>query len=100
MAHEGEDHTKEKREYLQLIIPLFEDMNQNIVVMSQHITKGFELMASQMQSKRITGNSGSSKLAEKKTMGENIFSQKRPHNRPHELRSTLRPTAPKFLTPK
>ena len=24
MGHEGEDHTKEKMEYLQLIIPLFE----------------------------------------------------------------------------
>ena len=24
MAHEGEDHTKEKMEYLKLIIPLFE----------------------------------------------------------------------------
>ena len=41
MAHEGEDHTKEKIEYLQIIRPLFEEMNQNIVFMSQHITKIF-----------------------------------------------------------
>ena len=26
MAHEGEDHTKEKMEHLQLIRPLFEEM--------------------------------------------------------------------------
>ena len=63
MAHEGEDHTKEKMEYIQIIIPLFEEMNQNIVVMSQQITKGFELMANQMGSKGITRDSGSSKSA-------------------------------------
>ena len=33
-------------------------------------------------------------------MGENIFSQKRPHNRPHELHRIPRPTAPKCFTPK
>ena len=54
MAHEREDHTKEKMEYLQLIIPFFEEMNQNIIFMYQHIEKGFELMASQMGSKGIT----------------------------------------------
>ena len=100
MAHEGEDHTKEKMEYLQLIRPLFEEMNQNIVVMSQQITKGFELMASQMGSKGITRDSGGSKLVENKTMGEHIFSQTRPHNRTHELYITPRPTTPKFITPK
>ena len=68
--------------------------------MSQQITKGFELMASQMGSKGITRDSGSSKSAEKKTMGEHIFSQTRTHNRPHELQSTPRPTTYKFLTPK
>ena len=57
-------------------------------------------MASQMGSKGITRDSGSSKSAEKKTMGEHIFSQTRPHNRPHELQSTPKPTAPKFITPK
>ena len=57
-------------------------------------------MASKMGSKGITGDSGSSKSVEKKTMGEHIFSKKRPHNRPHELQSTPRPTAPKFITPK
>ena len=74
MAHEGEDQNKEKMEYIQLIRPLFEEMNQNIVVMSQQITKGFELMASQMGSKGIIGDSGSSQSTEKKTMGEKIFS--------------------------
>ena len=57
-------------------------------------------MAGKMGSKGIMGDSGSSKSAEKKTMGENIFSQTRPHNRPHELQSTPRPNAPKSLTPK
>ena len=75
-------------------------MNQNIVVMSQQITKGFELMASQMGSKGITGDSGSSKSAEKKTMGEHIFSETRTHNRPNELHITPRPNAPEFLIPK
>ena len=42
-------------------------------------------MAYQMGSKGIMGDSGSSKSAEKKTMGEKIFSKTRPHNRPHEL---------------
>ena len=57
-------------------------------------------MASQMGSKGIIGDSGSSQLAEKKTMGEHIFSRIGPHNRPHEFQSTPRPTAPKFLIPK
>jgi len=49
-------------------------MTQHMVDMTQHITKGFELMASQMGSKGIIGDSGSSQSAEKKTMGEHIFS--------------------------
>ena len=53
-----------------------------------------------MRSKGITGDSCSSKSAEKKTMDEHIFSQTRPHNRPHELKSTPIMTAPKFITPK
>ena len=100
MAHEGEDHNKEKMEYLQIIRNLFEEMNQNIVFMSQQMTKGFELLASQMGSKGITWDSGSSILEEKKTMGEHIFSQKIPHNRTHELHITKIPNTPKFLTPK
>ena len=49
-------------------------MNQNMVDMTQRTRKGFELMASQMVSKGIIGDSGSSQSAEKKTMGEHIFS--------------------------
>ena len=37
MAQEGEDHTKEKMEYIQIIRPLFEEMNKNILFMSQQI---------------------------------------------------------------
>ena len=68
--------------------------------MSQQITKRFELMASQMGSKGITRDSGSSKSTEKKTMGEHIFSQTRPHNRPNELHIKPRPNADKFINPK
>ena len=57
-------------------------------------------MASLMGSKGITGDSGSSKLAKKKTMGEEIFSKTIPHNRIHELHNTPRPNSPKFITPK
>ena len=53
-------------------------------------------MASQMGRKGIIGDSGSSQSTETKTMGEHIFSQKGPHNIPHEFQSTPRPTAPKF----
>ena len=42
--------------------------------MTKHIAKGFELMASKMGSKGIIRDSGSSQLAKKKTMGEQIFS--------------------------
>ena len=49
-------------------------MTQHIVYMTQQIAKGFELMAIQMGSKGIIGDSGSSQLAEKKTMGEHILS--------------------------
>ena len=91
MAHEGEDYTKEKMEYIKLIKPLFEeiskDMTQHMVYITQQIEKGFELMASQMGSKGIIGDSGSSQSAEKKTMGENIISRTRPHNRPMNFRS-------------
>ena len=89
MAHEGEDYTKEKMEYLKLIKPMFEEisneMTQNMVYMTQQREKGFKLMASQMGRKGIIGDSGSSELVEKKTMGEHIFSQIGPHNRPHEF---------------
>ena len=89
MAHKGEDYTKEKMEYLNLIKPLFEeiskDMTQHMVDMSQHIAKEFELMASQMGSKGIIRDSGSSQSTEKKAMGEHIFSQIGPHNRPNEF---------------
>ena len=78
MAHEGEDYTKEKMEYLKIIKPLFEEISKemtlHMVYMTQQIAKGFELMASQMGSKGIIGDSGSSQSAEKKTMGEQIFS--------------------------
>ena len=64
MAHKGKDYTKEKMEYIKLIKPLFEEiskeMNQHMVDMTQQIAKGFELMASQMGSKGIIGDSGSS----------------------------------------
>ena len=50
MAHEGEDYTKEKMEYLKLIKPMLEeiskDMTQHMVDMTQQIAKGFKLMAS------------------------------------------------------
>ena len=104
MAHEGEDYTKEKMEYQKLIKPPFEEiskyMTQHMVDMTQQIEKGFKLMASQMGSKGIIGDSGSSQLAEKKTMGEHIFSLTRPYNRPHEFHRVPRPTEPKFLIPK
>ena len=78
MAHKGEDYTKEKMEYIKIIKPLFEeiskDMTQHMVDMTQQITKGFELMASQMGSKGIIRDSGSSQSSEKKEMGEHIFS--------------------------
>ena len=57
-------------------------------------------MSNQMGSKGITGDSGSSKSTEKKTIGEHIFSQTRTQYRTHELQIRPRPTAPKFLTPK
>ena len=41
---------------------------------TQQIAKGFELMASQMGSKEIIRDSGSSQSMGKKTMGEQIFS--------------------------
>ena len=82
MAHEGEDYTKEKMEYLKLIKPLFEeiskDMIQNMVEMTQKIEKVFELMASQMGSKGIIGDSGSSQSVEKKT--KVLFRNKHPYN--------------------
>ena len=103
MAHEGEDYTKDKMEYLKLIKPMFEeiskDMTQNMVDMTQHIPKGFELMAIQMGSKGIIGDSGSSQSAKKKTMGEHILSRTGPHNRPHEFQSTPSPTTPKIFIP-
>ena len=104
MAHEGEDSTKEKMEYLKIIKPLFKEISkkitQHMVDMTQQIKKGFELMVKQMESKGIIGDSGSSQSAEKKTMGEHNFSRTGPHTRPREFQSTRRPTAPKFLIPK
>ena len=73
-------------------------MTEHMVYLTQQAAKGFELMAIQMGSKGIIGDSGSSQSIEMKTMGENIFSQTRTHNRPHELQSTPRPNAPKFIT--
>ena len=85
-------------EYLKLIKPLFEEISKEI---TQHIAKGFELMASQMGSKEIIiRDSGSSQSVEKKTMGEHIFLGIGPHNRPHEFHTIPRPTAPKFFIPK
>ena len=43
-------------------------MTQHMVDMTQQIAKGFELMGSQMESKGIIGDSGSSQSTEKKTM--------------------------------
>ena len=59
-------------------------MTQNMVDITKQIEKGFELMASQMGSKGIIGDSGSSQSTEKKKMGEHIFSRTRTHNIPHE----------------
>ena len=50
-------------------------MTQHMVEMTQQIAKGFKSMASKMGSKGIIGDSGSSQLAEKKTMGRK-FSHK------------------------
>ena len=104
MVHDGEDYTKEKMEYLKLIKPLFEeiskDMTQHMVYRTQQIAKGFELMANQMGSKGIIGDSGSSQSAEKKTMSERIFSQMGSHNRTHEFYITPRHTVHKFIIPK
>ena len=58
------------------------------------------MMASQMGSKGIIGDNGSSQSAETKTMGEHIFSWTRPHNRPHEFHRTPSHTAHKILIPK
>ena len=41
-------------------------MTQNMVDMTQQIAKGFELMASQMGSKEIIGDSGSSQSTERR----------------------------------
>ena len=58
--------------------PLFDDITKN---MNEQLMKGFELLVSQFGSKlRVMGNSSSSHSEEKKTMGEHIFSRKRPHN--------------------
>ena len=63
--------------------------------MNQQLMKGFELLVSQFGSKLgVMGDSSSSQSEEKKTMGENIFSRKGRHNRPHEFQSTPRPTTP------
>ena len=62
--------------------------------------KGFELLVSEFGSKGVIGDRSSSQSEEKKTMGEHIFSRKRPHNIPHQFQSTPSPTAPKFLIPK
>ena len=75
-------------------------MTQHMVYMTQQVAKGFELMAIKMGSKGIIGDSGSSQSIETKRMGEHIFSQIVPHNRPHKFQRTTRPTAPKFLIPK
>ena len=88
-------------EYLKIIETFFEEISkeisQHMVDMAQQIAKGFELMASQMASKGIIGDSGSSQSIEKKTMGERIFSRTGPHNRPHKFQSTPWPTAPKLI---
>ena len=69
--------------------------------MNQNIMKGFELLVSQFGIKLgVIRDSSGSQSQEKKTMDEHIFSQKIPHNSPHELQIIPRPTAPKFLTPK
>ena len=60
-----------KMEYPKLIKPLFEEISKD---MTQYIEKGFELMASQMGSKGIIGDGGSSQSSEKKEMGEHILS--------------------------
>ena len=103
-AHEGEDYTKEKMEYLKLIKPMFEeiskDMTQHMVDITQQIEKGFELMASKMGGKGIIGDSGSSQSTKKKTMGEHIFSRTGSHNRPYEFQITPRPSVPNLLFPK
>ena len=76
-------------------------MNRQLMNMNQQLMKGFELLASQFGSKLgLMGDSSSSHSEEKKTMGEQIFSRTRPHNRTYEFQRTSRPTAPKFLIPK
>ena len=82
MTNEGKGLSDDKNEYLKLIKSLFDDITKN---MTQQLMKGFELLASQLGSKGVIGDSSSSQSEENKTMSGHIFSSTRTHNRPHEF---------------
>ena len=68
----GLPNDKNKEEYLKLMKPLFYYINNN---MTQHLKKGFELLAIQFGSKGVIGDNNSTQSKEKKTMDEHIFSR-------------------------
>ena len=78
MTNEGKGYTDDdKVEYIKLIQPIFYYITNN---MNQQLMKGFKLLVSQFGSKwGVIGDSSSSQSAEKKTIGEHIFSRTRPH---------------------
>ena len=86
MTNEGKGLSDDKEEYLKIIKPLFHDITKN---MTQHLMKVFELMASQLGSKGVIGGSSSSQSEEKKTMGGNIFSRLRIHNKPRKFQKKI-----------
>ena len=72
MTNEEKGYTDhDKVEYIKIIKYLFDDITKN---MNHHLMKGFELLASQLGSKGVIGDSNSLQSKEKKTMGGHIFS--------------------------
>ena len=57
MTNKGKVLLDDKEEYIKLIKPIFDGKSNN---MTQHLMKGFELLASQFGSKGVIGDSNSS----------------------------------------
>ena len=77
MNNKGKGLSDDKEEYLKLIKHLFDYITNN---MTYNILKGFELMAIQLGSKGVIGDSSSSQSEEKKTMGGHFFTSIDPMN--------------------
>ena len=68
--------------------------------MSNNFMQGFELFSSQLMGNSTFKSGSSSPHEERKTHGEAIFPNTRPHNKPHELRNQNGLAIPKFLESK